>query len=58
MNVVDIVRVLWDDSVGTAGALRNCRAELRRDRDATRQVDALRARMAERTATADTRATA
>ncbi|WP_436794910.1 hypothetical protein [Actinospongicola halichondriae] len=58
MNVVDIVRVIWDDSVGTAGALRNCRSELLRHHDAERDVEALRQRVASRTSPDDARATA
>lgn len=45
MNVVDIVRVLMDETLGNAGAVRNCRSELVRRRDADRQVDALCRRM-------------
>ena len=43
--MTDIVRVLVDDSVGNAGAVRNCRAELAQRRDADQQVDALCRRM-------------
>lgn len=45
MNVVDIVRVLMDETLGNAGAVRNCRTELVGRRDADRQVDALCRRM-------------
>ena len=45
VNVTDIVRVLLDDSVGNAGAMRNCRAELAKRRDAEQQIDALCRRM-------------
>lgn len=41
MNVADIVRVLLDDSVGNAGAVRNCRTELAKRRDADQQIEAL-----------------
>lgn len=41
MNMADIVRVLLDDSVGNAGAVRNCRTELARRRDADQQIEAL-----------------
>lgn len=41
MNVADMVRGLLDDSVGNAGAVRNCRTELLERRDAERQVEAL-----------------
>lgn len=41
MNVADIVRVLLDDSVGNAGAVRNCRTELAKRRDAEQQIEAL-----------------
>ena len=43
--MTDIVRVLVDDSVGNAGAVRNCRAELARRRDADQQIEALCRRM-------------
>ena len=41
MNLFELVRNLLDESVGTRGALRNCRTELSRRAEAEREVDRL-----------------